>query len=99
MVKLTIESNDIKTLLTHPNTRGAAINIIENMKLSKYSYTGAEAKEGIYYYVELQDKLVDRLCKLIFDGEEKDIYNILNNLNVAFVIQLLKKKNRIEGVE
>lgn len=98
MIKLTIESNDIQKLLTFRKTRAAALVICEKMKLSKYSYTGAEAKNGIFYYVELPEKSVKKLYELIIDDDDiATTTQIVSTLNVAFIIQLIKKLNK--GVE
>ena len=86
MTKITIEANDLKTLLTNTNTHAYAISIIEKMKLSKYSYTGVEAKEGVYYYLDIPMEALVSLRDLILSN-----IDALKNLNIAFVIQLIKK--------
>lgn len=86
MTKITIEANDLKTLMTNTNTRLYAISIAEKMKLSKYSYTGAEAKEGIYYYFDIPPEALIKLRDIIINNIE-----VMKNLNIAFVIQLIKK--------
>ena len=98
MIKLTIEANDIKTLLVHETTRKAATEIIKLLKLSKYSYTGAEAKNGVFYYVELGEKAVKKLFDLIMEENNKSVTNLLlSELDIAFVIQLVKKINKVGG--
>lgn len=100
MTKLTIEANDIQKLLTFRKTRAAALVICEKMKLSKYSYTGSEAKYGVFYYVELQEKAVKKLFDLIIDDDDVAMTSqILSELNVAFIIQLIKKLNKGPGEE
>ena len=95
MIKLTIEANDIQKLLTFRKTRAAGVAICEKMKLSKYSYTGAEAKNGIFYYVELQEKAVKKLYDLLVDDDDVAMTTqMLSELNVAFIIQLIKKLNK-----
>lgn len=92
MIKLTIEINELKGLLACSKTRNAAIKICEVMKLSKYSYTGAEAKTGIFYYVELPEKVVKRLYELIIDDNDVvTTTQLMLQLSTPFVIQLIKK--------
>lgn len=91
MIKLTIEISELKVLLACVKTRDAAIKICEIMKLSKYSYTGAEAKNGLFYYVELPEKAVKRLYDLIIDDEDITTTQLMLQLSTPFVVQLIKK--------
>lgn len=91
MLKLVIEVNDLKALMVNKATRNAALTICENMKLSKYSYRGNEAKTGLYYFCDFSLKMMKRLRELIFENEE-----LLSELDISFIIQIIKKIIRNE---
>lgn len=93
VLKLVIEANDLKQLLVNKGTRSAALTIIEEMKVSKYSYSGADARTGLYYYCDFSIKKMKRLRELIFENEE-----LLEKLDTAFIVQIIKKivKNEVD---
>lgn len=86
LLKLVIEVNDLKQLLVNKGTRNAALTIIEEMKVSKYSYSGADARTGLYYFLDFSLKKMKRLRDLIFENEE-----LLEKLDTSFIVQIIKK--------